>query len=129
MKGAFSHPNDLIRFNPNYFLVFALDDDRPIALIGAKKRCLSEPLQSELEVFIDIIEVSQEYQRKGIGTELVQMVIAWAKESNAVQVRAWTEEIRFEALMLWKKMHFSFSQVDFQRDQDKRYGFYVAMRL
>jgi hypothetical protein len=44
-------------------------------------------------------------------------------------VRAWSEEIRVEALMLWKTLGFSFSQVDFSRGEEKRYGFYVAKAL
>ena len=44
-------------------------------------------------------------------------------------VRAWSEEIWFEALMLWNKLGFTFSQADFQRGDEKRHGFYVARRL
>jgi hypothetical protein len=59
----------------------------------------------------------------------MEKVIAWAEENELSQIRAWSEEIRYEALMLWAKLGFSFSQVEFQRKGEKRYGFYVAKRL
>ena len=124
-----SNASDFIRFEDNYTSVVALDGDKPIALIVAKKRGLPEPLQAEQEAYIDIIEVQPAYQRQGIGTALIEQVVAWARENQVTQVRAWSEEIRIEALTLWNKLGFTFSQVDFQRGDEKRYGFYVARRL
>ena len=120
---------DFIRFDNDYFSVFALTDGKPIALIGAKIRSISEPLQNESEVFIDIIEVAPVFYRQGIGTTFVERVIEWATTKDATQIRAWTEECREAALMLWDKMGFTFSQVDFQRGEEKRYGFYVTRRI
>ena len=120
---------DFICFDDHYFSVFALTDGKPIALIGAKIRSMSEPLRNQSEVYIDIIEVAPAFYRQGIGTVLVKRVIEWATTNDATQVRAWTEEDREAALMLWHKMGFTFSRVDFQRGEEKRYGFYVARRL
>ena len=86
-------------------------------------------MQDTQEAYIDIVEVQPAYQRQGIGTALVERVVAWAKENRVAQVRAWSEEIRGEALMLWNKLGFTFSRVDFQRGDEKRYGFCVAKRL
>lgn len=124
-----TNASDFIRFDDNYLSLIALAGNQPIALIVAKARPLAEPLQMVTEAFIDIIEVLPEYQRQGIGTALVQRVIQWARESGVAQVRAWSEEIRCEALLLWNKLGFTFSRVDFQNGPDKRYGFYVARRL
>lgn len=120
---------DFIRFDNDYFSVFALNDGIPIALVGAKIRSISEPLQNESEVFIDIIEVTPAFYRQGIGTELFKRVCEWAASKDAIQIRAWTEEYREAALMLWNKMGFAFSRVDFQRGEENRYGFYVAKRI
>jgi len=38
-------------------------------------------------------------------------------------------DLHLEALMFWNKLEFSFSRVDFQDRDEKRYGFYVAKRL
>jgi GNAT superfamily N-acetyltransferase len=124
-----TNASDFIQFDDNYLSLIALAEDQPIALIVAKTRPLAEPLQMLTEAFIDIIEVLPEYQRQGVGTALVQRVIQWAQERRVSQVRAWSEEIRCEALLLWNKLGFTFSRVDFQNGPDKRYGFYVARRL
>jgi GNAT superfamily N-acetyltransferase len=120
---------DFIQFDTNYYSVMALAEGRPIALITAKSRCLPEPLQTVKEAFIDIIEVLPDYQRKGIGTALVEKVIQWAQANQVTQIRAWSEEIRREALLLWNKMGFTFTRIDFQRGEEQRYGFYVAKRI
>jgi GNAT superfamily N-acetyltransferase len=106
-----------------------LVNDQPVALIVAKIRPLARPLQMEREVYIDIIEVQPDHQRQGIGTELMKKVITWARDNQAYQIRAWSEEIRHEALMLWCRLGFAFSQVDFKRGGEERYGFYVTRRL
>ena len=124
-----SNAGDFIHFGDDLYSLVAVLDDDPIALIVAKVRGLSEPLQTVREAFIDVIEVLPEYRRQGIGTTLVSKAMEWAVEKRASQIRAWSEEIRYEALMLWNKMGFAFSQVDFQRGDEKRYGFYVAKRL
>jgi GNAT superfamily N-acetyltransferase len=120
---------DFIHFEDDHCAVMALVDQQPVGVISAKRRFLSPPLDAVLEVFIDIIEVLPTYQRQGIGTALVECVIEWARDCHAAQVRAWSEEIRREALLLWHGLGFTFSRVDFQDGDDKRYGFYVARRL
>jgi GNAT superfamily N-acetyltransferase len=124
-----SNASDFVRFEDNYFSVFALVDHRPVGLIVAKTRFLDEPLDRFKEVFIDIIEVHPDFQRLGIGTTLLNKVIQWAKENQADQIRAWSERIRLEALLMWKKSGFTFSRVDFQQGDEKCYGFYVAKRI
>jgi GNAT superfamily N-acetyltransferase len=124
-----SNASDFICFNEDYHSVIAMVDGRPAGLIVAKKRRLAEPLQMVEEAFVDIIEVQPEYQRRGIGTALMANVLAWAQDNHLAQIRAWSEEVRREALLLWNKLGFTFSQVDFQRGDEKRYGFYVAKRI
>lgn len=124
-----SNASDFIRFDENYISLVALAGANPIGLIVAKSRGLSAPLQAVEEAFIDVIEVLPEYRRKGIGTALVEKVIAWAHDHHVSQIRAWSEETRYEALMLWNKLGFTFSQVDFRREDGEHYGFYVAKKL
>ena len=71
-----SNASELIRFDDNAFSLVAVVDDQPVALIVAKLRPLSEPLQMEREAYLDIIEVQPNYQRQGIGTELMRRVTA-----------------------------------------------------
>jgi GNAT superfamily N-acetyltransferase len=124
-----SNASDFIHFEDNFYSVIAVDDSNPIALIVAKKRPLSKPVDMLQEAYIDVIEVHPDYQRRGIGAELVKRVLLWAKENELSQIRAWSEEIRYAALMLWKKLGFTFSQVNFQRGDEERYGFYVTKQM
>ncbi len=124
-----SNAVDFVRFDENYCSVIALDGGQPVALIVAKRRPLPEPLQDVSEAYIDVIEVLPEYQRHGIGAALTERVILWARANRVAQVRAWSEEIRVEALRMWNRLGFTFSQVDFQRGDEQRYGFYAAKRL
>ncbi len=126
---SLSNASDFIHFEDRYYALIALDGELPVGLIVAKKRCLSSPLEMLQEAYIDIIEVNPDFQRAGIGTALVEQVIGWAENSHVDQVRAWSDAIRFEALMLWKKLGFTFSRVDFQDGNEKHYGFYAAKRL
>ena len=98
-------------------------------MIVCKKRFLSPPVDNCIEVFIDVIEVDQEFQRHGIATELLSRVETWARGFGAHQMHAWSEEIRVEALSLWKKFGYTFSRVDFTRGDQKRYGFHVCKLL
>ena len=124
-----SNACDFVRFDDQHFSIFALDGDEPVGLIAGKRRALPAPLEPVEEAFIDIIEVQPEYRRRGIGTALVEHAITGARANGAVQIRAWSEEIRTEALLLWNKLGFTFSRVDFQDGNGQRYGFYVARRL
>ena len=123
-----SNASDFIWFDDKYFSIIAMADERPVGLIVAKYRCLAKPLEMIKEAYIDIIEVHPDFQRCGIGTALMEKVFVWAKDNQLDQIRAWSEEIRFEALMMWKKLGFTFSRVDFQQGDEKRYGFYIAMK-
>lgn len=89
-----SNASDFIRFDGDYYSLVALVGDRPVALIVAKKRSLTPPLQDEQEAYIDIIEVQPEYQRQGVGTALMERVLAWARENQVTQVRDWSRVSR-----------------------------------
>jgi len=120
-----SNAGDFLHIGSDSYSVAAIVDGDPVGVISAVARNLPEPLAMMREAFIDIIEVQEQYRRQGIGEILVNMVVEWARQNNMDQVRAWSEEIRYEALMLWKKAGFRFCRVDFERNGQKRYGFYA----
>jgi len=121
-----SNAGDYLHLGSDGFTLAAVVDGQPVGIISAFKRSLPEPLAMMREAFIDILEVQELYRRQGIGETLVNRVIAWAQDNGLDQVRAWSEEIRLEALMLWRKVGFSFAKVDFERDGQKHYGFYAV---
>jgi GNAT superfamily N-acetyltransferase len=124
-----SNAHNFIVLDDNHYSIIAMKSDEPIGLIVAKKRALPDPLSDVVEVFIDVIEVDQQYQRRGVGTELMRHVNEWAVQIEASQVRAWSEEIRTDALLMWRKMGFTFSTLTFKQEETKRHGFYVARTL
>jgi len=121
-----SNAGDYLHLGSDGLTVAAVVDGQPLGVISAFKRNLPEPLAMVREAFIDIIEVQEPFRRQGIGEMLVSRVVAWAQDNGLDQVRAWSEEIRLEALMLWRKTGFSFAKVDFERAGQRRYGFYAV---
>jgi GNAT superfamily N-acetyltransferase len=124
-----SNADSFIVLDDDHHSIIALAEGRPIGLVVAKQHLLPEPLSDIREVYIDVIEVHTDFQRRGIGTELMRHVTDWALGIEAQQIRAWSEEIRVEALQLWKKLGFSFSVNSFQPGEDDRYGFYISRRI
>lgn len=128
-KASESNAEAFIVLNDDHRSIVALAEGRPIGLVVAKQRLLPEPLSDIREVYIDVIEVHPDYQRRGIGTALMRHVTDWALGIEAQQIRAWSEEMRGEALQMWKKLGFSFSVNSFQRGEEDRYGFYISRRI
>jgi GNAT superfamily N-acetyltransferase len=124
-----SNAGDWIYLGDDCCSIAAMVDGRPIGVISAKKRQLSEPVSMVHEAWIYILEVHDNYRRQGIGTTLVESVVDWASENGMDQVASVSQEIRTEALLLWMKLGFTFIRSDFKDGDQERYGFYVARRI
>jgi GNAT superfamily N-acetyltransferase len=121
---------DFIQFDDQHFSLVAVVENEPVGIIVARRQGLAAPVQILEEAMILIIEVLPQYRRNGIGQALVEKTLAWAQGQEITQARAWSEEIRTEAHMLWNKLGFTFARADFQRPgEEPHYGFYVAKRL
>ncbi len=121
-----SNAGDWIYLGDGCCSVAAMVDGRPIGVISAKRRQLAEPVSMVCEAWIYILEVLDDYRRQGIGTALVESVIDWASDNGLDQVASVSQEIRTEALLLWRKLGFTFVKSDFKDGEQARYGFYVA---
>lgn len=121
-----TNAGDHISLGDDCCSIVATVDGRPIALISARKRPLAEPLAMMHEVWISIIEVQEDYRRQGIGEALVSSVIDWARENGIEQVGAWSESVRTEALLLWRKMGFTFARINYKNGDQECYGFSVT---
>ena len=64
------------------------------------------PLVESFDWYIDILEVHEEYRRKGIATHLINIVCERAKQSGVYQIRAWSSEDKIEAILMWKALGF-----------------------
>lgn len=56
-------------------------------------------------------------------------VIDWARENSIDQVGAWSESVRTEALILWRRMGFTFAKIDVKQGERECYGFCVTRRM
>jgi len=124
-----SNAGDFICLDENSFSLVALAAGTPVGAVSAHKRALAEPLCTLHEAFISIVEVSEDYRRRGIGRALVEAVIAWAGREGMFQVGAWSMKTRSEVLHLWRKLGFTFAQIDTPQQTEAPYGFYVTKRI
>jgi ribosomal protein S18 acetylase RimI-like enzyme len=89
---------DHLHFNDG-FSIGAFDGDQIAGLIAAY-------FKSERVVFIDIIEVAEQYRRQGIGKRLVDMGILESKAQNMVTIESWSSLDKTEAIEMWKNLGF-----------------------
>lgn len=68
------------------------------------------------EAFINLIEVFEEYQRKGIATLLVQEILKLEKNKGTYQVRAYCDIHNAASHALWRKNKFGISPVKMPDD-------------
>lgn len=124
-----SNAGDFVSLDEESFSLVALVGDAPIGVVSARKRRLDEPLDMIHEAFIYIIEVREEYRRSGIGSALIEAVVAWARKQDLSQVGAWSMKTRVEVLHLWRKFGFTFAKIDTPQQLEAPYGFYAIKPL
>lgn len=88
------------------FSIAALLENNLIGLISVYWRILPPPLTETREGYIDIIEVNEDFRRRAIATQLIDMSLERAKEKGAYQVRAWSSMDKTEAILMWKALGF-----------------------
>ena len=88
------------------FLIVALEGEILVGLISVYAKTLSAPLEESFDWYIDILEVSKDYRRKGIASQLVELAIQRAKEAGVYQIRSWSSENKIEAIPMWKALGF-----------------------
>ena len=124
-----SNAGDFISLDEGSFSVVAVAEGIPVGVVSAHRRALAEPLNHLDEVYIGILEVSETCRRAGIGSELVESVIDWARQQSVSQVSSWSLKVRVEALHLWRKLGFTFARIDSPQQMEAPYGFYVTKRI
>jgi GNAT superfamily N-acetyltransferase len=86
------------------FSILVLEHNTLVGLISVYGKKL--PLLEMMDWYIDILEVSKEYRRKGIAARLIDMISERAKESGIYQIRSWSSEDKTEAIPMWKALGF-----------------------
>lgn len=112
------------------FSLLAMEQDTPVGLIAVQWQSLPPPYApSEVEGFIDIIEVQPAFRRQGIATALIAHSAERARAHGAYQLRAWSSQDKTEALRLWKALGFGLCPaVTFPRGQEA-HGYFIAKVL
>lgn len=90
----------------NGFSIVAMQENILVGLISVAWKLLPAPLSETREGFIDIIEVHQDFRRKGIARRLVDLSLERAEAEGAYQVRAWSSSNKVEAIPMWKALGF-----------------------
>lgn len=111
------------------FSIVALYADKPVGLMSVCWRKLPPPLIDTIEAFIDIIEVSAGYRRRGIATKMIKIAIERAREHGSHQLRAWSSEDKTEAIPLWKTLGFGLCPASTYPHSREVKGYFVTRVL
>ena len=130
--GAKSH----IHMESDCFSMAALHDETPVGFISAYIKELDQPLDSEKDVYIDILEVDKEYRRQGIARSLISAAEQWATKEGFYQIRSWSSTDKQEALSMWRDLLYILCPatiwLDKRQGSVRAYavdGYYVAKKL
>ena len=104
--GSWVSEYNCLQTGENCYRVAALDGDTVAGFAAIHPAKWTPPLEPYEDAFIEVIEVDESYRRQGIGSQLVAILEQKAKAFGFYQIRAWSSEDKFEALHMWKKLHY-----------------------
>ena len=108
------------------FSILAMQNDKVAGLVSVYWKKLPHPLTETLEGYIDIIEVHQDFRRRGIAKQLVDLSLDRARRKIAYQLRAWSSLDKVEAIPMWKALGFGLCPATtFPQGQEVR-GYFVT---
>jgi GNAT superfamily N-acetyltransferase len=117
-----------LHFDDGFTLV-AIDGDKIAGFASFVWRDLPKPLHRLKECFIDIIETSPEYRRKGVATQLLRMAEELAKNAEAYQLRAWSSSDKAEALSMWSALGYGLAPAVITPGGQEVHGYFVTKPL
>jgi len=111
------------------FSILAVQEEKFVGLISVYWRILPSPLPETREGYIDILEVHQDFRRKGIATQLVDKALERAQENGVYQVRAWSSLDKREAIPMWKALGFGLCPATTFPEGQEVKGYFVVKLL
>jgi GNAT superfamily N-acetyltransferase len=109
------------------YCIIAHRGDQLIGCISIALGDLPPPLAGPREAFIDFIEVREDSRRQGVARRLIELATHQARDNGAVQLRAWSNQSKIEAIPMWHALGFALCPAD-PRDEGGP-GYYVAKRV
>lgn len=97
-------------FSDDGYFLLAEENEVIAGFAAVFSRDIPAPVSGR-EAFINLIEVFEEFQRKGIATLLVQEILKLEKSKGTYQVRAYCDIHNAASHALWKKNKFGISPV------------------
>jgi GNAT superfamily N-acetyltransferase len=113
----------------NGFSIVALHEGEIVGLIAISWLLLPPPLPETYEAFIDIIEVSEAYQRQGIARQLISICEKRAQERGVYQLRAWSSDDKVQAIPMWKALGFGLCPATVYPRGHEVQGYFVTKQL
>lgn len=95
-------------FSENGYFLTAVENGDIAGFAAVFSRDIPAPV-GEREAFINVIEVFENYQRKGTASALVREILKIEKNKNTYQVRAYCDIGNTASHMLWRKNKFGIS--------------------
>jgi len=111
------------------FSIVALEGEILVGLISVYAKMLLVPLEESFDWYIDILEVSKDYRRRGIATHLIELTIQRAKEAGVYQLRSWSSEDKIEVIPMWRALGFGLCPASTYPQGKEVKGYFVAKVL
>jgi len=111
------------------FSIVALEGEILVGLISVYAKMLPVPLEESFDWYIDILEVSKDYRRRGIATHLIELTIQRAKEAGVYQLRSWSSEDKIEVIPMWRALGFGLCPAYTYPQGKEVKGYFVAKVL
>lgn len=102
-------PQAVRLFSDKGYFIFAQEDEI-VGFAAVFYRKIPAPITAE-EAFINVIEVFESNQQKGIASLMVQKILQIEKEKGTYQVRAYCDIRNVASHRLWRKNGFGISPV------------------
>ncbi|MDE7303562.1 MAG: GNAT family N-acetyltransferase [Oscillospiraceae bacterium] len=100
-------------FSDGGYFVVAEENGAVAGFAAVFSRDIPAPVSGR-EAFINLIEVFEEYQRKGAATLLVQEILKIERNNGTYQVRAYCDINNSASHALWRKNKFGIAPVKMQ---------------
>lgn len=115
MEELFSKPYFKQYENEDIDTTYALDTSKAVFLYYVDDLCIGQiRLCSNWNGYalVEDIGVSKDWRQKGIGTELLEKAVEWAKQNNHIGLMLETQDVNISACRFYAKNNFIIGGVD-----------------